>query len=186
MMNKFENGKIYKITDNLSDMIYIGSTCETLKRRLKQHLAHYKLFKAGKMNFITSFKILENADYKIELIKLYPCQTKQELNLEEGKIIKQFKNDKINIVNRNIAGITHKESLAQYYQNNKNAINEKQNCSCGGKFTYNGKSQHLKTKKHCSFVNNSKNINIETLNIHITINNPEDLNKVLENLKNKL
>ena len=35
MMNKFENAKIYKIVDNVSDMVYIGSTCKTLQQRLK-------------------------------------------------------------------------------------------------------------------------------------------------------
>ena len=37
-MTNFQNSKIYKITDNLSDMIYIGSTCKTLEQRLKQHI----------------------------------------------------------------------------------------------------------------------------------------------------
>ena len=177
-MNKFDNAKIYKIMDNVSNAIYVGSTCKTLEQRLKQHKNNYKGFKAGKSHFVTVFKILENGDYKIELIKLYPCNTKQELNLEEGKIIKQLRNDKINIVNRNIAGQTEKEYQSQYRQNNRNLINKKHNCLCGGKFINANKSRHEKTKKHCEYINNSKTINIETLNITININNPEDLNKL--------
>ena len=36
-MNKYNSGKIYKIIDNTSDMIYVGSTCKTLQQRLKGH-----------------------------------------------------------------------------------------------------------------------------------------------------
>ena len=83
----YQNSKIYKITDNLSDMIYIGSTCKTLEQRLKQHIANNKSYKAGKYpNFVTVFKILDNNDYKIELVENYPCATKQDLNIREGKI----------------------------------------------------------------------------------------------------
>ena len=178
-MNKFENAKIYKIVDNTTDMIYIGSTCKTLEQRLKAHESNYKRFKAGKMNYITSFKIFENNNYKIELIKLYPCDTKQELNLEEGKTIKQFKNNKLNIVNKYIAGQTDKESMAQNYQNNKNLIHEKHNCLCGGRYTQCHKSHHEKTQKHQNYINNSKTlINKGDINITINITNPEDLNKL--------
>ena len=183
----YQNSKIYKITDNTSNAIYIGSTYKTLQQRLKAHESDYRKFKAGKYSFVSSFKILEHCDYKIELIKLYPCENKQALNLEEGKMMKKLKNDGFNIINRNIAGLTHKESMSQYYQKNKieflNKAKLKHNCSCGGKFTYNGKSQHGKTKKHQDYINNSKTIiNNGTLNINITLNNPEDLDKILKTI----
>ncbi len=177
-MNNYQNGKIYKLIDNSSDMIYIGSTCKTLPQRLRSHETDYIRYKAGKQHYITSYKILENNNYKIELLKLYPCENKRELDIEEGKITKQLKNDKLNIVNRNIAGQNHIDSCAQYRQINKHKINQKHNCSCGGKYTSAGKSQHVKTKKHCDYINKSKTINIETLNITINVNKPEEINKI--------
>ena len=179
MKVNYQNAKIYKIIDNVTNAIYVGSTCKTLEHRLRAHEYNFKAFKANKQNFITSFKILQNADYKIELIKLYPCTTKQELELEEGKMIKQFRNEKLNIVNKFVAGQTR----AQYYQKNKIAINEqrnqKHNCSCGGKFSQCNKLHHEKTKKHQAYINNSKTIiNNGTLNITINLNNPEDLAKL--------
>ena len=85
MENKYSNGKIYKLIDNTNENIYIGSTIFTLKQRLKGHEYVFKCFKAGKYpNNVTVFKILENNNYKIELIKLYPCKNKQELNIEEA------------------------------------------------------------------------------------------------------
>ena len=187
----YRNAKIYKIVDNTNDAIYVGSTCKTLEQRLKQHEYDYVKFKAGKQHFITSFKILENNNYKIELVKLFPCDSKIELELQEGKIIKEYRNNKLNIVNICVAGQTHKESVFQHYQKNKIAINERRNhkhvCFCGGKFTTCGKSQHEKSKKHQNYINNSKTlINNGTLNIHITVNNVEDVDKILDKLTNTI
>ncbi len=79
--------------------------------------------------------------------------------------------------------------MSQYYQKNKNEITEKARhkhiCQCKGKYTNSGKAQHEKTKKHCQYINNSNTINIETLNMNITLDNIEDLEKVLKDLKNK-
>lgn len=36
-INKYKNGKIYKLISNTIDTIYIGSTYDTLEKRLKHH-----------------------------------------------------------------------------------------------------------------------------------------------------
>ena len=177
-------------------MIYIGSTCKTLQQRLKGHEAHYKLFKAGKYHNVLSFKILENKNYKIELVENYPCENKQQLNLREGQIIKEYKNNKLNIVNKYIAGQTNKESSAQYIQNNKDKIKEsvaqyyqknkteinkqksiKHNCACTGSYTATHKARHEKSKKHQDYINNSKTTNNtgNTYNITINVNSTKEL-----------
>jgi predicted GIY-YIG superfamily endonuclease len=44
-MNKYQQGKIYKIVCNETGDIYIGSTIEpTLARRLAKHVAKYKFW----------------------------------------------------------------------------------------------------------------------------------------------
>jgi hypothetical protein len=182
-MTNYQNSKIYKIVDNTSDMIYIGSTCKTLDQRLKSHELDYKKYNNGKYNFVTSFKILGNNDYKIELLENYPCATRQDLNIREGQIIKQYRTNKLKIVNRNVAGQTDKESKAQYRQNNKDKLNAKNICCCGGSFSNKHKSTHEKTKKHQNYINKSKVIiNNGTLNINITVNNPKDLDKILNTI----
>ena len=35
--NRYDNGKIYQITNNLNDMVYIGSTCLPLRKRWYNH-----------------------------------------------------------------------------------------------------------------------------------------------------
>ena len=54
MTKNYNNGKIYNIIDNKSDMIYVGSTCQTLQQRIQKHKSDYKSYIAGgkKNNFI--------------------------------------------------------------------------------------------------------------------------------------
>ena len=35
--NRYQNGKIYQITNNIDDMVYIGSTCLPLRKRIYNH-----------------------------------------------------------------------------------------------------------------------------------------------------
>ena len=46
----------------------------------------------------------------------------------------------------------HKESCAKYRAEHSEEIKEKFNCECGGKYTYNNKSRHLKTKMHQEYI----------------------------------
>ena len=79
-MPDYSEAKIYKIIDNTNDNIYIGSTCQKLSQRLSEHVRHFKQYKEGKkVSYVTSFKIIENEDYDIILIKEYNCETKEQL-----------------------------------------------------------------------------------------------------------
>ena len=40
-MLRYQNGKIYKITDNNNNLTYYGSTIDTLEKRLKSHIDSY-------------------------------------------------------------------------------------------------------------------------------------------------
>ena len=120
----YQNGKIYKIVCNLTNEIYIGSTCEpTLARRLAGHVTQYKNHKNGKTNYVTSFRIIERCNYNIYLIENFPCNNKDELTKREGEIIQNMKNDNI-VVNKNIAGRTKAQYEKVYYEANKCSIRE--------------------------------------------------------------
>jgi len=131
-MPNYQNGKIYSIRSHLTTDIYIGSTIETLSNRLSQHKKYYENWLNKKTNYTSSFKIIEKDDEcYIELIELYPCNSRIELCRREGEIIRNTI-----CVNKNIAGRTkkqyreeHKEILAEKekirYNNNKQQINER-------------------------------------------------------------
>ena len=83
-INKYENGKIYKICSFQTDEVYIGSTTKKyLRQRLNQHKTDYKKFKEGRtQNQITSFKILEYDDADIILLENYPYVNR--INAQQG------------------------------------------------------------------------------------------------------
>jgi hypothetical protein len=105
-MNKYINGKIYKIIDNTNGNIYIGSTIKTLKRRLECHIC---------MDCISK-EIIKNGDYKIELIEVYPCNNDEELRKREQYYIDN--NKCINIRNAYTDMKEYKKKYDKEYKNN--------------------------------------------------------------------
>jgi hypothetical protein len=47
----------------------------------------------------------------------------------------------------------NKEKIKEYREKTIDKINAKDQCFCGGKFTYNGRSQHMRTNKHINYIN---------------------------------
>ena len=107
-MNKYSRGKIYKIVDNTNGNIYIGSTIQILKERLRKH---------KNKQTCSSRLIINNGDYDIVLIENYPCESKKELEMRERYYI--LNNQCINVT---IPGRTQSE----YYHDNKEKIYTKQ------------------------------------------------------------
>lgn len=101
--NKFNYSKIYKLTSEHTEKIYIGSTCERLLcMRLAKHRNNHKRF----LNNIirgksTASKILELGPVKIELIEYFPCNSSLELKNRERHYIELHRE---NCVNKNIPG----------------------------------------------------------------------------------
>ena len=95
MVVDYSLGKVYKIKSKKTKNVYIGSTCQELCIRFKQHKTDYNRFvnKIIKKISITSGKIFEYGvdDAYIELIENYPCKSRAELLKREGEIIKSMK-----------------------------------------------------------------------------------------------
>jgi len=102
----YTQGKIYKIVSDLTDKIYIGSTTQTLCKRLAKHKSNHKGFLNGKDKYITSFELFKLGETRIELIEDFPCERKEQLHAREGYYIKLFKDI---CVNKTIMGRTDKE-----------------------------------------------------------------------------
>ena len=56
-MNKYSNGKIYKITSSKTNKVYIGSTIQPLKERFRCHKKDYKKWLKGPYYKISSYDI---------------------------------------------------------------------------------------------------------------------------------
>jgi hypothetical protein len=176
----YKNGKIYTIRSYQTDDIYIGSTTQTLTKRLSKHKSDFKRWKKGTYHYVTSYELIKYNDFYIELLEVCPCSNKMELFRREGELIRSM-----DCINKNGNGRTTKEYKKEYYQENKEKIkeykkeyyqenkeklkiqmkeyraknkineqrNKKVNCECGGKYIYYNKSHHFKSKKHLKFVN---------------------------------
>ena len=62
-----------------------------------QHRQDYDKYKRGTHKYMTSFKVIEGNNYRIELLETVDCNTKDELLAREGHYIKT-----INCVNKSI------------------------------------------------------------------------------------
>jgi hypothetical protein len=82
-MVNYAEGKIYKIIAKETDKVYYGSTCNSLKRRLKGHLDELK-----RGTTITSKEILQYENYEIILVENFACVNKKELLDRENYWIK--------------------------------------------------------------------------------------------------
>ncbi len=183
MPPNYQNGKIYCIRSHKTDQIYVGSTTETLCKRMTKHRDSYKRFLKGKGKYITSIKLLELCDAHIELIEKFPCNSREELNASEGFWIR-----KENCVNRCVAGRTMKEyrednkereierhrkyrednrekelrRKMKYYEDNREKYLERNKkivrCSCGLMITYGCLSRHRKSHKHRQTLLNAFNL----------------------------
>ena len=162
-MPNYNNAKIYKIwSPSHPEDIYIGSTTQSLAKRIGEHRGKYKQYKNGKTNYTTSFKILEYGDARIELIEHFECKCKEELTAREGHYIRTM-----DCVNKFIPGRTHKEyyqdnkdkrlqQKKQYRQKNKDKIrqrdkqhkSEKVTCDCGVSLNRSSLTRHKKGNRH--------------------------------------
>jgi len=150
MTNKYSRGKIYKLICDDPQLVYYGSTICTLNERLRIHRKHYKQYKEDKHHYITSCKLFDIGNVKIELVESVKCNSIQELLDKERYYIQS------NVcVNRYVPNRTKK----QYFEDNRNSIVEKKNqkyeCECGGKYTHSNRVCHFKTNKHQEYIKNS-------------------------------
>jgi len=109
-MPNLENAVIYKIVDNTNNNIYIGSTCQTLSRRLGNHKNNYKNYLNGLYHYVTSFEIIKNGDYKIVLLEDC-CDIISKTELAEREM---FYITSMDCVNKQIPS----RSKKQYYFDN--------------------------------------------------------------------
>ena len=127
MSRDFSKGKIYKITNDYNDDIYVGSTCDTLGRRFSRHKAD------SKYKNMLIYKLMNEIGFerfRIQLIIDYPCEDQYQLSQKEGEYIRLM-----GTLNKKIEGRTKKEYRdinkdkmkevkKEWYENNKDKIKE--------------------------------------------------------------
>jgi hypothetical protein len=85
---KYQQGKIYMMKCNKTGLCYIGSTIEKLNKRLGKHLTDYRGYmginNVKRRNYRSSFDVIINENYDINLLENYPCNNRRELQHREA------------------------------------------------------------------------------------------------------
>lgn len=98
-MPHYSEGKIYMIKSDHSSAVYIGSTCQSLRKRFNGHRGSYAHYLRGEGGYISSYELLKYYDARIELIEVYPSSSKIELHAREAHYIMSME-----CVNTNVPG----------------------------------------------------------------------------------
>jgi len=117
---RYENGKIYLIKcKNNPNLIYAGSTIQTLEERFCSH-------KYDKKCSLYKYVNGDWDNWYIELYENYPCKNKYILKQHEGYVIKQIATINENIAGRNLKEWyqDNREKKKEYYQDNRDEILE--------------------------------------------------------------
>jgi len=95
-----EKGIVYKITCNVTNKFYIGSTSNKLNYRITQHKHNYKYYLSGKgKNYLSSFEVLKENNFTVDILEQFNYLYKAELmNKERIHIL----NNKSNVLCVNI------------------------------------------------------------------------------------
>ena len=125
-MNKYNEGKIYKITSDHTNRIYIGSTTRNLNDRITKHKCYYNKWKDNKTRpYCSSYVLYRLGDIKYELLESYNCNNKKELLEREAYYIKQNYNL---VVNKNKPTLSEEEKIKwqkEYYEKNKEQMDKR-------------------------------------------------------------
>ena len=98
-------GYIYKLT--IDDLVYYGSTTQTIRKRLHCHKNNYKQHVDGKRGYMSSFALFEKGIPQIEQVEEVHFENKNELMNRERFYIENNR-----CVNKNVPGKTYEERLA--------------------------------------------------------------------------
>ena len=111
----YTNGRIYKVLNTIDDDIYVGSTCQSLSKRMALHRSDAK---KNKQNTPFFMKMREHGveHFYIELIEEFKCDTIEQLRQREGHYIREM-----GTLNKAIAGRSKKE----YREENAEYLKEK-------------------------------------------------------------
>ena len=92
MTKDYSKGKIYCIRNRADDdkIVYIGKTTVTLARRMAKHRLDSKVPTKCHEELYQMMNEVGTGLFYIELIKFCPCQSKDELNAEAGRAIREY------------------------------------------------------------------------------------------------
>lgn len=150
-MNKYKNSKIYAIKNHTNNLVYIGSTVNCIHHRFNMHLSKYIGWTVNpNTKYYSSFEIFKYEKPYVELIGVYDCINRNELERKEGEFIKSI----TNCINKNKPYVptSDKKTLNPQYEKyihnyKKYYIANKEKIIANSMQTYNDKKDTEKFKE---------------------------------------
>lgn len=118
-MSDYSKGKIYQIKNTINDLVYVGSTANTLERRMTGHRRDMKTEGTKRRKLYSLMNEIGGDKFFIELIEDYPCSSKLELLAREGFYVRDR-----GTLNKLIPGRTAQEYKHEYHKANIERIHE--------------------------------------------------------------
>ena len=88
--NKYHNAKIYKIVNNVDDMVYIGSTCLSLSKRKYLHKTEQVADKSPNRRLFMHTKKYGWDEFDIYLVEQFSCHNKESSVSERSLIASRY------------------------------------------------------------------------------------------------
>ena len=168
----YSQAKIYKITNDVNNDIWIGSTCDTLVKKFSVHKAD--AIRNFRKDCIIHNLIREHGfdRFRIQLIEDFPCEDLYQLRQRQGHHIRD-----LNAINKYADQKDYreknKERISEHYkeysqkpevkERTKERVSKTVVCECGCSLRSDSLKRHQKTKVHLNFItqkqeNNNKNL----------------------------
>jgi len=183
-MVNYNNGKIYKIVNDVDDKIYIGSTCVSLSNRKSKHKDKSKLY--PNRNIYKHILSIGWHKVSIILIESFRCDTKEELTARERHWMDELKPE-LNMIKsmeteaeyRIRKSIIQKKSYArdktkwntqEFKDKAKARSTQRVICVCSREVSRKNLAKHKKSTSHMKWV--SDNHYVEPIRILV---NPKEI-----------
>jgi group I intron endonuclease len=163
----YKKGVIYCIRNHNNDKLYIGSSCDSIQKRMYQHkIACYDKNRRQNLELYKDMREYGFNNYYIEEVEKCPCNDNNELRRRENYYIRLYKTNTQGYNNNYAIIDTEREEeyriiQKQKYENNKQDIlkkmkdyskknNDKYECEICNFHTYikTHYEKHIKCKKH--------------------------------------
>ena len=116
----YSRGKIYLIRNTVNELLYVGSTCQTVSQRMTQHRSDAKKIKKQNYLIYKAMRELGADKFYIEWHSDFPCERGEQLTKREGEVMRELGTLK-NGYNKIQAG----RSAAEWYKDNAESVKEK-------------------------------------------------------------
>ena len=99
-MPNYQAGKIYRLVNDVNDIVYVGSTTASLRKRMAGH-RYSSDVRLSKSSFYSSMRLVGSDRFEIILVKEFACNSKSELEQEEHRIMQKVMSRGVELYNEN-------------------------------------------------------------------------------------